>query len=91
MAVEISERRRVGATVVTLEFTANAFLQHMVRNFVGTLAAVGAGELAAEEAVAILARRDRTAAGVTAPAAGLALVEVSYPPHYGLPRYVNDP
>jgi tRNA pseudouridine38-40 synthase len=63
----------------------------MVRNFVGTLVAVGGGELTAEEAVAILARRDRTAAGVTAPAAGLALVEIDYPPHYGLPRYVDDP
>jgi tRNA pseudouridine38-40 synthase len=91
MAVEIGERRRVGATVVTLEFTANAFLHHMVRNLVGTLAAVGGGELTAEEAVAILARRDRTAAGVTAPAAGLKLVDVVYPEHYGLPRYVDDP
>lgn len=91
MAVEISERRRVGATVVTLEFTANAFLQHMVRNLVGTLAAVGGGELTPEEAVAILARRDRTAAGVTAPAAGLTLVDVVYPEHYGLPRFVDDP
>jgi tRNA pseudouridine38-40 synthase len=63
----------------------------MVRNLVGTLAAVGGGELTAEEAVAILERRDRTAAGVTAPAAGLKLVDVSYPPHYGLPRYVDDP
>ena len=54
IAVEIGERRRAGSTVVTLEFTANAFLHHMVRNFVGTLAAVGSGELAAEEAVAIL-------------------------------------
>jgi tRNA pseudouridine38-40 synthase len=91
IAVEIGERRRAGSTVVTLEFTANAFLHHMVRNFVGTLAAVGSGELAAEEAAAILERRDRTAAGVTAPAAGLALVEAVYPEHYGLPRYVDDP
>jgi len=91
MAVQIGERRRAGATVVTLEFTANAFLHHMVRNLVGTLVAVGGGELAAEEAVAILARRDRTEAGVTAPAAGLALVEVAYPEQYGLPRYVDDP
>ena len=90
MAVEIARRGRAGATLVTLEFTANAFLHHMVRNLVGTLAAVGTGELTAAEAVAILARRDRTAAGVTAPAAGLALVEVSYPPHYGLPRNADD-
>ena len=90
-AVQIARRRGVGATVVTLEFTANAFLHHMVRNFVGTLAAVGSGELTPEEAVAILERRDRTAAGVTAPAAGLALVEVSYPSHYGLPHFADEP
>jgi tRNA pseudouridine38-40 synthase len=91
MAVQIACRRRAGGTVVTLEFTANAFLHHMVRNLVGTLAAVGAGELTAERAVAILEARDRTAAGVTAPAAGLALVEVGYPAHYGLPSYAADP
>jgi tRNA pseudouridine38-40 synthase len=76
---------------VTLEFTANAFLHHMVRNLVGTLAAVGGGELTAERAAAILESRDRTEAGVTAPAAGLKLVEVAYPPQYGLPRYSDDP
>lgn len=90
VAVQIAQRRRAAAAVVTLEFTANAFLQHMVRNLVGTLAAVGGGELKPEEAIAILARRDRTAAGVTAPAAGLTLVEVSYPERYGLPR-LDDP
>jgi tRNA pseudouridine38-40 synthase len=91
MAVQIACRRRAGATDVTLEFTANAFLHHMVRNLVGTLAAVGGGELTAEQAVAILGSRDRTAAGVTAPAAGLKLVEVAYPESYGLPRHHDDP
>ena len=65
---------------MTFEFTANAFLQHMVRNLVGTLVAVGSGELEPQDAARILERRDRREAGVTAPPEGLALVEVLYPP-----------
>ncbi len=91
MAVQIARRANANAVLVTLEFTANAFLQHMVRNFVGTLTAIGRGELPPKAAAEILAGRDRTAAGVTAPPEGLALVEVLYPPHYGLPRYEELP
>jgi tRNA pseudouridine38-40 synthase len=90
MAVQIAQRPSGSGTLVTCEFTANAFLQHMVRNFVGTLAAIGRGELPAGAAAEILARRDRTEAGVAAPPAGLALVEVSYAEAYGLPRYADD-
>ncbi len=86
-AVAIARQLHGHATLLTLEFTANAFLLHMVRNFVGTLAAVGSGELGPADAATILARRDRRAAGVTAPPEGLALVEVLYPPQLDLPRY----
>ena len=37
MAVAIAKRPRGEGALVTFEFTANAFLQHMVRNLVGTL------------------------------------------------------
>ena len=37
MAVAIANRPRGEGALVTFEFTANAFLQHMVRNLVGTL------------------------------------------------------
>jgi tRNA pseudouridine38-40 synthase len=89
--VAIARRSSGGGTLVTFEFVANAFLKHMVRNFVGTLVAIGSGELAATEGAQILVKRDRREAGVTAPAAGLALVEVRYPPQYAVPRYENDP
>jgi len=59
--------------------TGSGFLHHMVRNIVGTLAEIGRGALAAEEMTRILAARDRSAAGPTAPPQGLFLVSVEYP------------
>jgi tRNA pseudouridine38-40 synthase len=90
-AVAIARRPRGDGTLVTFEFCANAFLKHMVRNLVGTLVAIGTGELAVADAARILAQRDRREAGVTAPPEGLTLVEVLYPPHFGVPRYEDAP
>jgi tRNA pseudouridine38-40 synthase len=58
--------------------TGSGFLHHMVRNIVGTLVDIGRGSLAVADLERILAARDRTAAGPTAPARGLYLVEVHY-------------
>jgi tRNA pseudouridine38-40 synthase len=69
-------RREEGLLVYRV--TGSGFLHHMVRNIVGTLAEVGRGSLRAEEMARILAARDRTAAGPTAPAQGLFLVGVEY-------------
>jgi tRNA pseudouridine38-40 synthase len=54
------------------------FLHHMVRNLVGTFLLVGKGTLKREDLGRILAARDRSAAGATAPAGGLFLVGVEY-------------
>ena len=56
----------------------SGFLHHMVRNLVGTFVLVGKGTLKAEDVCRILAARDRSAAGPTAPASGLYLVNVEY-------------
>ena len=56
----------------------SGFLHHMVRNLVGTFLAVGRGQLKAEALLAILAERNRSAAGSTAPARGLFLHSVEY-------------
>jgi len=58
----------------------NGFLHHMVRNLVGTMIDVGRGQLALEEIPRILAARRRSEAGPTAPARGLFLHSVDYPP-----------
>jgi len=57
----------------------SGFLNHMVRNIVGTLIEVGRGNFSAEGIGAILDARDRSRAGPTAPARGLHLVRVLYP------------
>jgi tRNA pseudouridine38-40 synthase len=56
----------------------DGFLRHMVRNIVGTMLQLGRGKLAESDIPGILKTRDRSAAGPTAPAAGLILKEVHY-------------
>ena len=63
--------------------TARSFLYHMVRNVVGALHEVGAGDMAPGDMVELLARRDRSRAPRMAPAHGLYLVDVHYPPREG--------
>jgi tRNA pseudouridine38-40 synthase len=57
---------------------ATAFVKHMVRNIVGTLVEVGLGRRDSQSIPALLAGRDRTQAGRTAPPQGLSLEEVFY-------------
>ncbi len=61
-----------------ISIEANAFLRHMARNIVGTLAEVGKGRIAVNDISAILHARSRTKAGPTAPAAGLFLEKIYY-------------
>jgi tRNA pseudouridine38-40 synthase len=63
--------------VLTVE--ADAFLRHMVRVLAGTLLLVGRGAWAVERVERLLAGAPRGAAGPTAPAHPLTLVEVRYP------------
>lgn len=67
-----------GGDDLTLTFRGDGFLYNMVRILTGTLLEVGVGERKAEEMPAVLAAKDRSAAGRTAPAQGLCLVEVIY-------------
>jgi len=75
--------RREGE-LVTIDVHANAFLHHMVRNIAGVLIAIGKGDQAETWAGEVLALRDRTLGGVTAPPQGLCLTRVDYPEEFGL-------
>jgi tRNA pseudouridine38-40 synthase len=57
---------------------ATAFLKHMVRSIVGTLVEIGRGERPAGDMAELLASRDRSRVGRTAPPHGLTLVAVRY-------------
>ena len=57
---------------------ARSFIYHQVRNMVGTLMQVGRGDLNAEDVKRILEAKDRTKAGISAPACGLYLNKVMY-------------
>jgi len=64
----------------SIRFTGNGFLRQMVRILAGTLIEIGQGKRPAEEMAAILAARNRAAAGHTAPACGLFLEQILYAP-----------
>jgi tRNA pseudouridine38-40 synthase len=64
--------------LLTIHAYADRFLKHMVRSIVGTLVEVGHAKRKPEAVKAILAAKDRTAAGRTAPPQGLFLVRVDY-------------
>ncbi|RLA54706.1 MAG: tRNA pseudouridine(38-40) synthase TruA [Gammaproteobacteria bacterium] len=77
--------------IVVFEIRANAFLLHMVRNIMGALLAVGRGEHSPQWLGQLLALRDRSKAGVTAPAQGLYLVRVAYPSEFAIPVFKPGP
>lgn len=63
---------------LVIDVRGNAFLRNMVRIVVGTLTEVGTGRRPPGQVAEILGSKDRTKAGITAPARGLELVEVRY-------------
>lgn len=71
----------VSGFVVCYDFTfhGTGFLYHMVRNLMGTIMNVGTHKITVSDMAAILAAKDRSKAGKTAPAQGLYLLSVKYP------------
>lgn len=70
---------------LTFRIRGEGFLRGMVRALVGTLIEVGRGRRGVEEFAALLAGGARGEAGATAPAHGLTLERVFYPPAWGGP------
>lgn len=73
-AVQVEEQ---GAELV-LRIRGNGFLYNMVRIIVGTLIEVGQGKREPQSMREVLAAKDRSAAGPTAPAHGLTLVKYEF-------------
>ena len=74
MAIEITEKENE----LVIAYTGDGFLQQMIRIITGTLIEVGTGRKEPEDMMKILESRDRSQAGYTVPAEGLALYEVIY-------------
>lgn len=64
--------------LIVLRVTGAGFLYNMVRIIAGTLIEVGAGMRAPGEVQGILAARERSAAGPTAPAHGLTMMGITF-------------
>lgn len=71
---------RGGDGVVEVAVSADAFCHSMVRSLVGALLDVGRGRRAADWPTGLLRRADRASEVAVAPAHGLTLVGVDYPP-----------
>ena len=71
--------RQVG-DLYRIYVTGDGFLYHMVRNIAGALLDAGLGKKTPEDLTRILAAKDRRQLGMTAPAAGLALLKVYFEP-----------
>lgn len=65
-------------TLIELRAEARSFLHNQIRNITGTLKMVGEGKFQPDDVKTILDARDRTRAGVLAPASGLHFVRVDY-------------
>lgn len=81
---------REHGSLIELAVGADGFLHHMVRNLAGVLMAIGRGERPPAWAADLLALRDRSRGGVTAPPHGLYLARVDYPAAFGLPVTGDD-
>jgi tRNA pseudouridine38-40 synthase len=76
---------------IWLDIRGNGFLQHMVRNVVGVLLKIGAGERASSWAAEVLESKDRNHGGVTAKPNGLYFVEARYEKRFALPDSITPP
>lgn len=73
-----AECRESSSGILTLSFTGNGFLYHMVRNIVGTVVDVGLGKIPPVDIKTIVEAKNRKIAGITAPPQGLYLQQVYY-------------
>ena len=75
---------------VTIDVEASGFLHNMVRNIVGTLLEVGAGNRPPQWIDDVLEAQDRRVAGQSAPPHGLYFMRADFPDEFELPHIIND-
>jgi tRNA pseudouridine38-40 synthase len=71
--------------MIIIDIQANAFLHHMVRNIAGVLMKIGMCKQQISWTKELLVARDRAVGGITAPADGLYLTDISYPDKFNIP------
>ncbi len=76
---------------IWMDIHGDGFLHHMVRNIIGVLLKIGAGEREVDWARQVLLSRDRTQGGVTAKPNGLYFVAAEYDRKFGLPEAARPP
>ena len=76
---------------IVLDFRADGFLHHMVRNIVGCLVHIGAGQAGPEWMDELLTHKDRTRAAPTFMPDGLYLSYIRYPSRFDLPETGRSP
>jgi tRNA pseudouridine38-40 synthase len=81
LAIDIHQR----GAYWRIEFEANAFLHHMIRNIMGCLVQIGQGKKPPEWILEVLAARDRRAAAPTFSPDGLYFLGPRYDTHWGMP------
>ena len=86
-AIDIERRGTGGTCYWRFDFDANAYLQHMVRNLMGCLLAVGNGRQSPAWMAQVLAARSRAVAAPTFPADGLYFLGPYYDAAFGIPAH----
>ncbi len=66
-------------TQLIFTIKADRFLRNMVRSIVGTMVEIGFGKIKIEDFKNIIMAKDRSKAGMSAPAKGLFLIDIEYP------------
>lgn len=80
----------VSGKYIVFNFSANAFLQHQVRNMIGALVYIGKGAYAPDYMKVLLQKRDRNLSPPTFSPCGLYLTGVKYDEKWGLPIFNSD-
>jgi tRNA pseudouridine38-40 synthase len=83
-------RLACAGSIIRFDFSADAFLHHMVRNIVGALVEVGAGKRPPEWMTQLLEAADRTRGAPTFAPDGLYFVGASYDDRLALPPTRRD-